>query len=283
MLKQHLQKPEVFLYLFAAAVPLSFAAWQALINNFSIEQAAFTGVEIGILQSLREVPGFLAFAVVFLLVVMREQTIAFVSLLALGIGTAITGMLPSVLGLYFTTVLMSVGFHYAETISQSLSLQLVSTERLPLVLGRMLAVGSFIGLAVFAVLYLLVEWLALDYQWIYLLFGLCTVAIALVMYFSCPHFQGEAEQHKTMVLRKRYWLYYLLTFLSGARRQIFVVFAGFLMVEKFGFSVGQMSLLFLINGVLTIYLAPRIGRLVSHWGERRTLTLEYAGRVTSKR
>ena len=279
MLKQHLQKPEVFLYLFAAAVPLSFAAWQTLINNFSIEQAAFTGVEIGILQSLREVPGFLAFAVVFLLVVMREQTIAFVSLLALGIGTAITGMLPSVLGLYFTTVLMSVGFHYAETISQSLSLQLVSTERLPLVLGRMLAVGSFIGLAVFAVLYLLVEWLALDYQWIYLLFGLCTVAIALVMYFACPHFQGEAEQHKTMVLRKRYWLYYLLTFLSGARRQIFVVFAGFLMVEKFGFSVGQMSLLFLINGVLTIYLAPRIGRLVSHWGERRTLTLEYAGLV----
>jgi hypothetical protein len=279
MLKQHLQKPEVFLYLFAAAVPLSFAAWQALINNFSIEQAAFTGVEIGILQSLREVPGFLAFAVVFLLLVMREQTIAFVSLLALGIGTAITGMLPSVLGLYFTTVLMSVGFHYAETISQSLSLQLVSTERLPLVLGRMLAVGSFIGLAVFAVLYLLVEWLALDYQWIYLLFGLCTVIIALVMYFACPHFQGEAEQHKTMVLRKRYWLYYLLTFLSGARRQIFVVFAGFLMVEKFGFSVGQMSLLFLINGVLTIYLAPRIGRLVSHWGERRTLTLEYAGLV----
>jgi hypothetical protein len=279
MLKQHLQKPEFFLYLFAAAVPISFAAWQAMINNFSIEQASFTGVEIGILQSLREVPGFLAFAVVFLLVLMREQTIAFFSLLALGIGTAITGMLPSVMGLYFTTVLMSVGFHYAETISQSLSLQLVSAQRLPMVLGRMMAVGSFIGLAVFAVLYIMVEWLALDYLWVYLLFGLCTLVIAVVMYFGCPHFDGEAEQHRTMVLRKRYWLYYLLTFLSGARRQIFVVFAGFLMVEKFGFTVGEMSLLFLVNGVLTIYLAPRIGRLVSHWGEKRTLTLEYAGLV----
>jgi hypothetical protein len=263
MLKQHLQKPEFFLYLFAAAVPISFAAWQAMINNFSIEQASFTGVEIGILQSLREVPGFLAFAVVFLLVLMREQTIAFFSLLALGIGTAITGMLPSVMGLYFTTVLMSVGFHYAETISQSLSLQLVSAQRLPMVLGRMMAVGSFIGLAVFAVLYIMVEWLALDYLWVYLLFGLCTLVIAAVMYFGCPHFDGEAEQHRTMVLRKRYWLYYLLTFLSGARRQIFVVFAGFLMVEKFGFTVGQMSLLLLVNGVLTIY----------------TLTLEYAGLV----
>jgi predicted MFS family arabinose efflux permease len=103
--------------------------------------------------------------------------------------------------------------------------------------------------------------------------------LAWVMYFGCPHFKGEAEQHKHMVLRKRYWLYYLLTFLSGARRQIFVVFAGFLMVEKFGFSVSQMTLLFLVNGVLTIYLAPRIGRLVSYWGEKRTLTLEYGGLV----
>ncbi|MCP4876648.1 MAG: MFS transporter [Gammaproteobacteria bacterium] len=279
MLKQHLQKPEIYLYLFASAVPICFASWAALINNFSIEQVGFTGREIGILQSLREVPGFLAFAVVFLLVMMREQTIAFVSLLALGIGTAITGMLPSVLGLYCTTVLMSVGFHYAETIGQSLSLQLISADRLPLVLGRQIAVGSFTGLAVFAVIYLLVEWLVIDYLWIYLLFGCITIGITFLMYFGCPHFEGEAEQHKTMVVRRRYWLYYLLTFLSGARRQIFVVFAGFLMVEKFAFTVSEMTLLFLVNGVLTIYLAPRIGRLVSYWGEKRTLTLEYAGLV----
>ena len=279
MLKQHLQKPEIFLYLFAAAVPISFASWQALINNFAVEQVGFSGIEIGVMQSLREVPGFLAFGVVFLLLLMREQTIAFVSLLALGIGTAITGMLPSVMGLYFTTVLMSVGFHYAETISQSLSLQLISRERLPQVLGRQIAVGAFTGLAVFAAIYILAEWLALDYLWVYLLFGCVTIMIAWLMYFGCPHFKGEAEQHKHMVLRKRYWLYYLLIFLSGARRQIFVVFAGFLMVEKFGFTVGQMTLLFLANGVLTIYLAPRIGRLVSYWGEKRTLTLEYTGLV----
>ncbi|MEM7563712.1 MAG: MFS transporter [Pseudomonadota bacterium] len=279
MIKLDLQKPETLLYLFAAAIPLSFASWQALINNFSVEQVGFTGYEIGILQSLREIPGFLAFAVVFLLVVMREQTIAFVALLLLGIGTAITGMLPTVVGLYFTTVLMSVGFHYAETIQQSLSLQLINRERLPQVLGRQMAVGSFTGLAVFATIYLLVEWFALDYVWIYPMFGTITVVLAVFVFVGCPHFKGEAEQRKTMVLRKRYWLYYLLTFLSGARRQIFVVFAGFLMVEKFNFSLSEMSLLFLVNGILTIYLAPRIGRLVSYWGEKRVLTLEYSGLV----
>ena len=273
------KRPELLLYLFAAAVPLSFATWQTLINNFSIEQVGFTGVEIGILQSLREIPGFIAFLVVFLLLLMREQTLAFLALIVLGTGTAITGYLPSVLGLYFTTVIMSMGFHYAETIQQSLTMQLISKERMPVVMGRQIATGSFAGLFVFAALYLLLDVFALEYRLVYLLGGCFTVAIACIMFFHFPQFKGEVEQHKKLIFRQRYWLYYLLTFFSGARRQIFVVFAGFLMVEKFGFSVGQISLLFLINGVLTIYLAPKIGRLVSYWGEKRTLTLEYGGLV----
>jgi hypothetical protein len=279
MFKHHFRRPEVFLYLFSAAVPLSFATWQALINNFAIEQVNFTGVEIGILQSLREVPGFIAFGVIFLLLIMREQTIAFLALIALGIGTAITGFLPTVMGLYFTTVLMSMGYHYAETIQQSLTLQLIDKYHLPVVMGRQIAVGAFTGLFAFGALYLLVDLLDMGYRLIYLLGGGATVAIAVFMVLKFPHFEGEAEQHKKVIIRKRYWLYYLLTFLSGARRQIFVVFAGFLMVEKFHFTVGEMTMLFLVNGILTIYLAPRIGRLVSHWGEKRTLTLEYIGLV----
>ncbi|MBT4077868.1 MAG: MFS transporter, partial [Gammaproteobacteria bacterium] len=78
-LQQRLQQPEMLLYVMAAAVPLSFASWRALINNFAIEQASFSGIEMGILQSLREVPGFLAFAVVFLLLLFREQTLATLS------------------------------------------------------------------------------------------------------------------------------------------------------------------------------------------------------------
>ena len=279
MLKHHFQRPEFLLYLFSAAVPLSFATWQALINNFAIEQVSFTGIEIGVLQSLREIPGFIAFGVIFLLLIMREQSVAFFALLALGIGTAITGYLPSIFGLYFTTVLMSLGYHYAETIQQSMTLQLISRERLPVVMGRQIAVGSFTGLFVFAALYCLVDWLELGYEIVYLLGGSFTVAIAFVMYLKFPHFKGESEQHKKIILRKRYWLYYLLTFLSGARRQIFVVFAGFLMVQKFHFTVGEMAMLFLVNGVLSIYLAPKIGQLVSYWGEKRTLTLEYVGLI----
>lgn len=277
--KQQLQKPEVLLYVVAAAVPLSFASWRALINNFAIEQASFTGIEMGILQSLREVPGFLAFAVVFLLLLFREQTLVTLSLILLGIGTAITGFLPNVMGLYFTTVLMSIGFHYAETVQQSLSLQLIHKDHLPIVMGKQIAIGSFSGLFVFAAIYLFLEHLSFSYQTIYMLGGLATVAMALFIFKAFPHFKGDAEQHKKLILRKRYWLYYLLTFLSGARRQIFVVFAGFLMVEKFDFSASEISILFLINGLLTMYLAPKIGHLVKYWGEKKALTFEYIGLI----
>jgi hypothetical protein len=271
------QRPEFLLYLLAAAVPLSFSTWRALLNNFAIEQADFSGIEMGILQSLREVPGFLAFTAVFLLLLFREQTLASISLALLGIGTAITGYFPSVMGLYFTTVIMSIGFHYAETMQQSLSLQLISKDQLPVVMGKQLAVGSFTGLFVFGALYLLLDLLNMDFKLIYLAGGIGTFIMALIVYKGFPHFRGEAEQHKHMILRKCYWLYYLLIFLSGARRQIFVVFAGFLMVEKFDFTAADITILFLINGVLTIYLAPKIGLLVKNWGEKRALTLEYIG------
>ena len=109
------RSPEMLLLLMAAAAPLSFATWEALLNNFAIERAAFTGMEIGILHSLREVPGFLAFTVVFLLLLIREQCLAYVSLALLGFGTVLTGWFPSYIGLYATTVLMSVGFHYYYT------------------------------------------------------------------------------------------------------------------------------------------------------------------------
>lgn len=274
-----LRRPEILLLLMAIAVPLSFAAWQTLLNNFAIERAAFTGREIGILQSLREIPGFLAFAVVFLLLLIREQRLAYISLALLGIGTAITGFFPSVIGLYITTVIMSIGFHYYETLQTSLALQWIDKARAPEALGRLIAAGSFASIVTFGLIWMFDDLLGLDFQWIYLIMGGLTLMIVLIAWLAFPLFPQKTAQHKHMVFRKRYWLYYTLTFMSGARRQIFVVFAGFLMVEKFGYSVSQIALLFLINATLNVFLAPRIGRLIGRIGEHRALLIEYAGLV----
>ena len=271
------RRPEVLLFLMAGAVPMSFATWQALLNNFAIERAAFSGADMGVLQSLREVPGFLAFAVVFLLIVMREQTLALVALLLLGIGTALTGWFPSVLGLWFTTIVMSLGYHYYATVEMSLALQWTEKEQTPVMLGRLIAVGSATSLVAFGLIWLAFDFGGMDFRWVYMLGGGMTVVVVALGWLVFPRFPEKVEQRRRMVLRKRYWLYYLLTFLSGARRQIFVVFAGFLMVEKFGYTVGEISLLFLLNAAINIWLAPRVGRLIARWGERRALIFEYGG------
>ncbi|MGF1754665.1 MFS transporter, partial [Vibrio makurazakiensis] len=85
--------------------------------------------------------------------------------------------------------------------------------------------------------------------------------------------------NKHLVVRKRYWLYYALTFMSGARRQIFTVFAGFLMVEKFGYSAADITLLFLINYLFNFLFAKRIGKFIGVVGERKALMFEYIGLI----
>jgi predicted MFS family arabinose efflux permease len=276
---RHWRRPEMLLFLMAAGVPLSFATWQALLNNFAIEAAAFTGAEIGILQSLREIPGFLAFAVVFVLLILREQSLALLSLALLGVGTALTGVFPTVIGLYCTTVIMSVGFHYYETIQSSLALQWIDKSRAPETLGRLIAVGAFTGLLAYGLVWLAFEFFDLGYRTTYLVAGGLTAGIAVVAWLAFPQYPEPVIQHRRLILRRRYWLYYGLTFLSGARRQIFMVFAGFLLVEKFGYGVDDIALLFLLNGAISIFLAPRIGRLIGRWGERKALILEYLGLI----
>ncbi len=271
------RNPEVLLIFMAAAMPLSFSTWMALLNNFSVEMADFTGREIGILQSLREIPGFMAFTAIFVLIILREQTFALISLLVLGIGVAISGYFPTVVGLYCTTVLMSIGFHYFETLQQALSWQWVKKERTAMVMGRQLSAKSVASLVMFGIVWAMLELLNVEYRYVYLFGGALTVIAAVVAWMVFPKFADAHPQTKKLILRKRYWLYYALTFMSGARRQIFTVFAGFLMVEKFGYDAATITLLFLLNHAINMVLAPKIGKLIAKWGERRALTFEYIG------
>jgi len=273
------QTPHTLLILMSVAMPIAFSTWAALLNNFVVERAGFTGIEIGILQSLREVPGFLAFTTVFVLLILREQTFAVIALALLGIGVALAGFFPTALGLYLTTVLMSMGFHYFEVVKQSLALQWYSKAEAPRAFGKLISVGSVTSLAVYAMLWVFLALLDVDYVWLFLLAGTVCVGLAIFMRLGFPKFHAEHEQTSKLVLRKRYWLFYALQFFSGARRQIFMVFAAFLMVEKFGYSAAQVTTLFLINYAFNWLFAERIGGLIGRIGERKALTIEYVGLI----
>ncbi|HAS6599728.1 MFS transporter [Vibrio parahaemolyticus] len=271
--------PQNFLLLISIIVPIAFSTWMALLNNFVIEKANFDGADIGLLQSVREIPGFLAFTAVFVLLFIREQRFMLVSLAMLTLGTALTGYFPTLYGLLFTTLLMSTGFHYFETLKQSLSLQWLSKEEAPEMLGKFISVGALASLFTYGAIWILLEQLKFDFKTVYLLAGGVGFVLSIVMALAFPQFKTAVPQNKKLVLRKRYWLYYALTFMSGARRQIFTVFAGFLMVEKFGYSAADITLLFLINYLFNFLFAKRIGRFIGVVGERKALTFEYVGLI----
>ena len=273
------QTPQNLLMLMTIAMTVAFATWMGIINNFVVEEANFTGADIGMLQSIREIPGFLAFTVILVLLILKEQPLAYLSLLFLGVGVAITGFFPNMLGLMMATLLMSTGFHFYETVKQSLSLQWLSIEEAPKILGQLIAVGSITSLAIYGFLWLSQDFFNLSFSEIYVFTGGICLVLTIILAFSFPHFEGVTPQRKNLVVRKRYWLYYALTFMGGARRQIFVVFAGFLMVEKFNYSVADVAALYMINHAFNWFFAKKIGVMIGKFGERNALTFEYFGLI----
>ncbi len=274
------RQPVGLLFVMALAMPIAFSTWSALLNNFVIEVAQFDGSDIGWLHTIREIPGFLAIGVILLIMVIREQVLGLVSLTLLGLATAVTAQFPTFGGIMVITLLSSIGFHYYETVNQSLQLQWLDRKRAPQVLGWIMAAGSGATLVAYALIILTWRAYDLSFSVVYWAAGGFTAAVALFCLIAYPQFEAPNPQRKSFVLRRRYWLYYALQFMAGARRQIFTVFAGFMMVEHFGFDVHDIAGLFMVTLVLNMICAPLLGKLVSVFGERAALVFEYIGLIT---
>ncbi len=273
------RRPFFLLALMAFAMPMAFATWQALLNNFVHVVAGFDGRDLGWLQSVREIPGFFAVGVILVVLFIHEQLLAVVSMMLLAGIIAVTAWFPSFTGLLITTFLSSLGFHYYETVKMSLELQWLDKVEAPKKLGWLIAIGSGASLITYLTIMLTWKVLGWDYNALYMMGGGVTFVIAIYCYLAFPRFAGATVQHKHMVLRKRYWLYYALQFMAGARRQIFIVFAAFMMVERFGFEVHEVTALFLINFIANMFFAPLMGSMVSKYGERNALAFEYVGLI----
>ncbi len=247
--------------------------WRTLFNNFSVEIVNLQGYQIGVIQSVREIPGFLALLVIYFLLIIKEHTLSALSILILGLGVALTGLLPSYQGVILTTLIMSFGFHYYETTNQSLTLQYFGKDTSPWVFGKQRSLAAATNVIVGVLIFFLTPFLS--YKQLYLVFGLLLIAVSLWALTKNPVNKDLIPQHKKMIFKKKYGLYYFLTFMAGARRQIFIAFAIFLMVKKFNFSVQEITALFVINNIVNYFLSPLIGKSIIKFGERWVLSLEY--------
>lgn len=267
----------IFLLVLTIATAIGFQGWRTLLNNFAVEIAGLDGGEFGMIGSIREIPGFLALLVIYVLIFIKEHRLAALSVAVMGAGISITGFMPSFAGIAFTTLLMSFGFHYYETLNQSLTLQYFGYSEAPLVMGRLRSLAAATNIAV-GITILSISGI-FSYQQLFLGAGLIAIAAAIYCLFQDPSSTEIPVQHKKMIFRSKYWLFYALTFIAGARRQIFVAFAVFLLVKKFDYSIQAIAALFVINNVINYFVNPIIARSVNRFGERKVLTLEYTSLV----
>ena len=269
------KQKEVYRYLIISwiFVAIGFQGWRTLFNNFGVDTVGITGLEVGAIQSIREIPGFLSFLVIYIIIFIKEQKLSALSLLIMGIGILFTGLLPSFEGLLLTTFVMSVGFHYFETTSSSLILQNFNKVDSSIVFGKLRAVMSLSNIGIGAVIVGMSYVLPIEYN--FLLIGIVTIAGSIYLLINQPKVDETHEQHKKFFLRKKYWLYYVLNFLSGSRRQIFVVFAVFLLVDKYNFTVAEIAGLFIVNNIIGYYANPLIAKSINAFGERKVLSFEY--------
>ena len=274
MIRENRRDMFVFLLLLNLAVYISFQSWSTIFNNFAVENASLDGFYMGLTQSIREIPGFLSLLVILAIVVLPEHKLAVVSLIVLGIGIAVTGYLPSTTGVIISTLIMSFGFHFFETVNQSLTLQYFNKLETPLVLSRLRSVAAGGNIAAGILVIILLKFL--EYKYIFLITGLIAVAAGIYCLKLNPIDSSLPVQKKKLQLKAKYWLYYALTFLSGARRQVFTAFSVFLMVEKFHFSTREVAILFIINNLTNFFFNPVIGKMVNKYGERRLLSIEYS-------
>ena len=263
----------VFIILSSFLLNLGFQVWQTVFNNFAVEEIGAGPAAIGLIQSVREVPGVLGFMLGFLALFISETRIMSLSIILMGAGMVLSGQAHSVLFLTFTTLMMSFGFHFFNPGSNAVMLMITKKADTPKMLGSLGSLGSLAAVLGTAIVYLLAA--RAGYRTLLVSVGILVVAGGLLMLpFGGGHKGLPAG--RTVILRRQYLLYYALSFLLGSRRHIFTTFAIYLFVREYHVSIQTTALLYLVNSIVNVLTLRLTGQLVGRIGERMAMSIMFA-------
>lgn len=253
-----------------------FRVWQAMFNNFAVEEIGIGPGSIGWVQALREIPGLLGFLLGFLALAFSEVRIMALSVILLGAGTFLVGQAQTVPFLLISTVVMSIGFHFFYPSTTAVVLMMVNKKEAPKVLGQLRSLQEVAALLATGAVFLLAE------QWGYRTLFMVVGGLVLVgglLLLPMGGVKDGLPSRRKVVLRRQYWLYYTLAFLMGSRRHIFTTFAIFLLVQQYGINVKTTATLFLINSLINTYVLQAVGKWVGRLGERLILSIAFGSLI----
>ena len=245
-------------------------------TNFFIDTLGLDGGQFLLLEGLREIPGLALIVLAALTMRLPLSRRAAASVALMGAGYALYATVHSFTALVAIAIVASLGMHMWMPLSTSLVMCLSTKETSGRLLGTLSSVGalaSIVGMAVLSLISRVAPDVSLR---LYFVVGGILIVGAAFLLARLPRDLGETRaEPPRMLIKARYWLYYVLTFFQGSRKQVLNTFALLVLVENFGFEVWQISLLLFLSSAINLVAAPFLGYLVDHFGERKTLSSSY--------
>ena len=222
------------------------------------------------LEFPREMPGFLVSIFIAGLALMGEVRIAFIANLAASAGMMALGWIPASFALMVSSVfLYSAGQHIYMPLGNAIGMGFAEKGREGSVLGRISSINTLALLAGAIILLALLRFANLSYRAAFTAGSLLYLGAALALLAMSP--RRSTEKPKRLVIKKRYARYYALSVLYGARKQLFVTFGPWMLVDLFKQPAQTMTFLFLVISLVGIGAQPLVGRLTDRFGPRAVL------------
>ena len=265
----------IMLATMSAAYGFSYSAQTNVVTNFFEDILHFNGPEFGYITAVREVGGFLLIFLTAVLYRVSLQRLTAGALVFLAVGYGLFGVSHSFLTVVPWVVITSFGFHTVLQTQYSLGMSLTTQERSGQVLGKMAAFYQGGTFAALVIIFFIFHFHLLSYEQTFVVLGFVAF-IGAVAIFRFPHLhEGQvrkvAPKRERIVWRRDYRYYYALNLLDGVRQQVFFSFGLWVLVNRFGLSVAQISLVLLAVTFGGMVSSSYVGRLIDRHGERRVL------------
>lgn len=255
-----------------------FGVYAGVFQNFLRDTLHAGPLQLGALESLREVPGLLAALTAGTLAALAEARVAALGLLITAVGIGLTGSVGDFSAVVAVSVFWSIGFHLWAAMAPAITLTLARGQEGGRHLGRMAAIGSLATPAALGLAWMMARFVPRSFYAVYFFVaGAAILGAAVLCTRLSTHAAGAPRAR--LIFRREYSLYYLLTFLEGCRRQIFHIFASYALIVVYKVPLPAMLALQFTNAILIAITAPAIGRVVDRQGERGPLTFYSIGLI----
>jgi predicted MFS family arabinose efflux permease len=248
--------------------------FQATLNNYLADVHALDAAARGWLEFPRELPGFLIIGVAAgMLAFWRETQIAAIAMLFTALGAFGFGFLaPTQAAVVLFIIIWSLGDHMIFAVEGPIGLQLARGGAEGKRLGQFGGarnLGTIFGVGT---IFILARLIGSRFDVFYAIAA--ASALAAGFCYSQLRVGRGRKPSKRVVLKRRYSLFYAISALFGIRKQIFLVFGGWVLVELNGVPVSTMAMLYFLASAIGVILRPLLGEIIDHLGERTVLAAD---------